>query len=196
MVVLEEDIVNHNCDYVYYQAPEDLKVPKDPEPDVVHDDHHEYDEHDHHHDHDHHHHHDDYEYDHHHEDYDDDDDDYEKYHDYASTINDDKLDEDIHHHDVSPIEAIRMMKCNPHSVRIIRMNGKYYIDHNDMRCYMDACGESNYEYALNNIIAAHNEDGLTRDCACIVVGENEMLKLDPETKFAMESSDVEFEVYE
>ena len=38
MVVLEEDIVSPECDEVYYQTPEELKVKHDPEPDVVHDD--------------------------------------------------------------------------------------------------------------------------------------------------------------
>ena len=34
----KEDITNPECDEVYYQTPEELKVKNNPEPDVVHDD--------------------------------------------------------------------------------------------------------------------------------------------------------------
>ena len=179
----KEDITNPECDEVYYQTPEELKVKNNPEPDVVHDDslpsdeekekekkeedddneeHHE--EHDHHEHEDHHH-------DHHHD--------------------------DCHHfgHHMTPIEAIRKVKGDPASVSITKLNGKYYIDHNDLRCYMDACGEANYECALKNIIAANHDSDLSSDNIGIVMRESDLLKLDPETKFTMESSDVNFEVY-
>lgn len=181
----KEDITNPECDEVYYQTPEELKVKNNPEPDVVHDDslpsdeekekdneveekedkHHEDDDEKHHEEHDHH------EHDHHHD--------------------------DCHHfdHHMTPIEAIRKIKCDPATVSITRLNGKYYIDHNDLRCYMDACGETNYEYALKNIIAANHDDSLSSDNIGIVMSESDLLKLDPETKSTMESSDVNFEVY-
>lgn len=192
MIPFEEDITNPECDGVYYQTPEELKVKHDPEPDVVHDDNlpapqveepkeidipeveekpleipdHPVDvpRHE--------------EYPEHHE-----------WHHFEDHPHDD-------HHEMSPIEAIRKVKSNPASVSITRLNGKYYIDHNDLRCYMDACGESNYECALKNIIAA-NGDGadLSNDNIGIVMGENDLLKLDPEIKSAMESSEVNFEVY-
>lgn len=186
MIPFKEDITNPECDGVYYQTPEELKVKHNPEPDVVHDDnlpakveepkeidipsieekpmefptHHE--EVPHHHDH-------------------------HEWHHYEGPSHDD--------HGMSPIEAIRKVKSNPATVSITRLNGKYYIDHNDLRCYMDACGESNYECALKNIIAANNSDDITGDNIGIVMGENDLLKLDPEIKSAMESSEVNFEVY-
>lgn len=212
MVVLEEDIVSPECDEVYYQTPEELKVKHDPEPDVVHDDSNSYEDRE-----------DDYEEEDHQEEHEDDDDDeYEEddekeyepqceeevpvpselthddhhHHDHHC----DGFDHHCHHHDhycdITPIEAIRRTKCCPSSVCISKLNGKYYIDHNDLRCYMDACGESNYESALNNIIAAHNKEDLCSDNIGIVMGESDLLKLDPETKLAMESSSVSFEVYE
>lgn len=199
MVVLEEDIVSPECDEVYYQTPEELKVKHDPEPDVVHDDSNSYEEHE-----------------------DDDDDEYEEddEKEYEPQCEEEvpvpsELTHDDHHHhdhhcdgfdhhcnhhdhycDITPIEAIRRAKCCPSSVCISKLNGKYYIDHNDLRCYMDACGESNYESALNNIIAAHDKEDLCSDNIGIVMGESDLLKLDPETKLAMESSSVSFEVYE
>ena len=215
MVVLEEDIVSPECDEVYYQTPEELKVKHDPEPDVVHDDSNSYEDRE-----------DDYEEEDHQEEHEDDDDDkYEEddekeyepqceeevpvpselthddhhghhHHDHHC----DGFDHHCHHHDhycdITPIEAIRRTKCCPSSVCISKLNGKYYIDHNDLRCYMDACGESNYESALNNIIAAHDKEDLCSDNIGIVMGESDLLKLDPETKLAMESSSVSFEVYE
>lgn len=212
MVVLEEDIVSPECDEVYYQTPEELKVKHDPEPDVVHDDSNSYEDRE-----------DDYEEEDHQEEHEDDDDDeYEEddkkeyepqceeevpvpselthddhhHHDHHC----DGFDHHCHHHDhycdITPIEAIRRAKCCPSSVCISKLNGKYYIDHNDLRCYMDACGESNYESALNNIIAAHDKEDLCSDNIGIVMGESDLLKLDPETKLAMESSSVSFEVYE
>lgn len=203
----KEDITNPECDGVYYQTPEELKVKNNPEPDVVHDDSlpsdeekekekkeeddegeekekedkekedkdHEDDEkrHD---EHDHHEHHEHEEHEHHHDHH---------HHD------------DCHHfgHHMTPIEAIRKVKGDPASVSITKLNGKYYIDHNDLRCYMDACGEANYECALKNIIAANNDGELSSDNIGIVMSESDLLKLDPETKLTMESSDVNFEVY-
>ena len=218
MVVLEEDIVSPECDEVYYQTPEELKVKHDPEPDVVHDDSNSYedreDDDDENEEHDHHEEDDDHEDDEEHEDDDDEeheeDDEKEKecepqYEEDVPVPNElipggnppqDEIDHHHHHCDITPIEAIRRTKCCPSSVCISKLNGKYYIDHNDLRCYMDACGESNYESALNNIIAAHNEEGLCSDNIGIVMGESDLLKLDPETKLAMESSSVSFEVYE
>ena len=208
MVVLEEDIVSPECDEVYYQTPEELKVKHDPEPDVVHDDSNSYKDRE-----------DDYEEE---EHEDDDDDEYEEddENEYEPQCEEEvpvpsELTHDDHHHDdhhcdgfdhhchhhdhycdITPIEAIRRAKCCPSSVCISKLNGKYYIDHNDLRCYMDACGESNYESALNNIIAAHDKEDLCSDNIGIVMGESDLLKLDPETKLAMESSSVSFEVYE
>ena len=207
----KEDITNPECDEVYYQTPEELKVKNNPEPDVVHDDSlpsdeekekekkeddeeeekdkeekedddkdnedeekedkdHEDDDEEHHEEHDHHEH-EEHHHDHHHD--------------------------DCHHfgHHMTPIEAIRKVKGDPASVSITKLNGKYYIDHNDLRCYMDACGEANYECALKNIIAANHDSDLSSDNIGIVMRESDLLKLDPETKSTMESSDVNFEVY-
>lgn len=210
MVVLEEDIVSPECDEVYYQTPEELKVKHDPEPDVVHDDSNSYEdrEDDEDEEKDYHEEDDDHEDDEEHED--DDDDEEEKEYEPQREEDvpvpselipggnppQDEIDHHHHHCDITPIEAIRRTKCCPSSVCISKLNGKYYIDHNDLRCYMDACGESNYESALNNIIAAHNEEGLCPDNVGIVMGGSDLLKLDPETKLAMESSSVNFEVYE
>lgn len=209
----KEDITNPECDEVYYQTPEELKVKNNPEPDVVHDDSLPSDEEeekekkeddeeeekdkeekedddkdnedeekeDKHEDDDDEKHHDDEEHDHHeHEDH---------HHDHHH--------DDCHHfgHHMTPIEAIRKVKGDPASVSITKLNGKYYIDHNDLRCYMDACGEANYECALKNIIAANHDSDLSSDNIGIVMRESDLLKLDPETKSTMESSDVNFEVY-
>ena len=210
----KEDITNPECDEVYYQTPEELKVKNNPEPDVVHDDslpsdeekekekkeddeeeekdkeEKEDDDKDN----------DDEEK----EDKDHEDDDDEKHHDdeehdhheYEEHHHDHHHD-DCHHfgHHMTPIEAIRKVKGDPASVSITKLNGEYYIDHNDLRCYMDACGEANYECALKNIIAANHDSDLSSDNIGIVMRESDLLKLDPETKSTMESSDVNFEVY-
>ena len=204
----KEDITNPECDEVYYQTPEELKVKNNPEPDVVHDDSLPSDEEkekekkeddeeeekdkeekedddkdnedeekeD--------------------KDHEDDDDDDEEHHEHEEHHHDHHHD-DCHHfgHHMTPIEAIRKIKGDPATVSITKLNGKYYIDHNDLRCYMDACGEANYECALKNIIAANHDSDLSSDNIGIVMRESDLLKLDPETKSTMESSDVNFEVY-
>lgn len=209
----KEDITNPECDEVYYQTPEELKVKNNPEPDVVHDDSlpsdeeeeekeddeeeekdkeekedddkdnedEEKEDKDHEDDDDDEKHHDDEEHDHHEHE--------EHHHDHHH--------DDCHHfgHYMTPIEAIRKIKGDPSTVSITKLNGKYYIDHNDLRCYMDACGEANYECALKNIIAANHDSDLSSDNIGIVMRESDLLKLDPETKSTMESSDVNFEVY-
>ena len=205
----KEDITNPECDEVYYQTPEELKVKNNPEPDVVHDDSLPSDEEkekekkeddeeeekdkeekedddkdnedeekeD--------------------KDHEDDDDDEEHDHHEHEEHHHDHHHDDCHHfgHHMTPIEAIRKIKGDPASVSITKLNGKYYIDHNDLRCYMDACGEANYECALKNIIAANHDSDLSSDNIGIVMRESDLLKLDPETKSTMESSDVNFEVY-
>ena len=188
----KEDITNPECDEVYYQTPEELKVKNNPEPDVVHDDSLPFDEEK-------------------EKEKKEDDEEEEKDKEDDDKDNDDEEKEDKdheehhhdHHHDdchhfghhMTPIEAIRKIKGDPASVSITKLNGKYYIDHNDLRCYMDACGEANYECALKNIIAANHDSDLSSDNVGIVMSESDLLKLDPETKSTMESSDVNFEVY-
>ena len=205
----KEDITNPECDEVYYQTPEELKVKNNPEPDVVHDDslpsdeeeekekkeddeeeekdkeEKEDDDKDN----------DDEEKE--DKDHEDDDDDEEHDHHEHEEHHHDHHHDDCHHfgHHMTPIEAIRKVKGDPASVSITKLNGKYYIDHNDLRCYMDACGEANYECALKNIIAANHDSDLSSDNIGIVMRESDLLKLDPETKSTMESSDVNFEVY-
>ena len=207
----KEDITNPECDEVYYQTPEELKVKNNPEPDVVHDDSLPSDEEkekekkeddeeeekdkeekeDDDKDND-----DEEKEDKDHEDDDNDDEEHHEEHDHEEHHHDHHHD-DCHHfgHHMTPIEAIRKVKGDPASVSITKLNGKYYIDHNDLRCYMDACGEANYECALKNIIAANHDSDLSSDNIGIVMRESDLLKLDPETKSTMESSDVNFEVY-
>ena len=210
----KEDITNPECDEVYYQTPEELKVKNNPEPDVVHDDslpsdeeeekekkeddeeeekdkeEKEDDDKDNE---------DEEKEDKDHEDDDDDDEEHHEEHDHHEheEHHHDHHHDDCHHfgHHMTPIEAIRKVKGDPASVSITKLNGKYYIDHNDLRCYMDACGEANYECALKNIIAANHDSDLSSDNIGIVMRESDLLKLDPETKSTMESSDVNFEVY-
>ena len=209
----KEDITNPECDEVYYQTPEELKVKNNPDPDVVHDDSLPSDDED------------EKEKEDHHEDDDEgeeekedddeenedeekedkdheDDDDDEKHHEEHDHHEHEEHHHDHHHddchhfgHHMTPIEAIRKIKSDPATVSITKLNGKYYIDHNDLRCYMDACGETNYECALKNIISANHDDSLSSDNIGIVMSESDLLKLDPETKSTMESSDVNFEVY-
>ena len=210
----KEDITNPECDEVYYQTPEELKVKNNPEPDVVHDDslpsdeeeekekkeddqeeekdkeEKEDDDKDNE---------DEEKEDKDHEDDDDDDEEHHEEHDHHEheEHHHDHHHDDCHHfgHHMTPIEAIRKVKGDPASVSITKLNGEYYIDHNDLRCYMDACGEANYECALKNIIAANHDSDLSSGNIGIVMSESDLLKLDPETKSTMESSDVNFEVY-
>ena len=198
----KEDITNPECDEVYYQTPEELKVKNNPEPDVVHDDSLPSDEEEKEKDEDDEDEEENEDEEKEDEDHEDDDDDDEKDHDEHEHHDHEEHHHDHHHddchhfgHHMTPIEAIRKVKGDPASVSITKLNGKYYIDHNDLRCYMDACGEASYECALKNIIAANHDSDLSSDNIGIVMRESDLLKLDPETKSTMESSDVNFEVY-
>lgn len=161
------DVDNPECDKVHYQTPGDLKVKDDPTPDVVHDNSVPTDTQD------------------------------------DSVPSPEELGFEIPSHDsvnkpepgITPIDAIRQVKSDPNTVTVVKFGNKYYIDHNDLRCYMDACNERNYESAVRNIINAHEDVDLTNDNLGIVLGENDLFNLDPETKTAMESSNVNFEVY-
>ena len=97
---------------------------------------------------------------------------------------------------IDPMDAIRREKSNVHNVTITKFGDKYYIDHNDLRCYMDSCGEMDYDSAVKNIIDAHHDEpGLTSDNLGVVVSRDTLSEIDPYTKSTMESSKVSFEVY-
>lgn len=95
----------------------------------------------------------------------------------------------------TPIDAIRVAHSDPANVSVSQLGDKYYIGHDDLKCYMDASGETNYDAALDNIVTAHDREGFTCENTSIVMSESELLNLDPDTKLAMESSEVNFEVY-
>lgn len=95
----------------------------------------------------------------------------------------------------SPLDAINQAKKDPLNVPIAKYGDLYYVDHNDLRCYMDACGSKKYESALNNIIAAHNDPEFCAESVRVVMRENELSNLDPSIKLEMESSEVEFQIY-
>ena len=172
MIQFNEDVVSTVADKVYYQSPEDLKVKQDPTPDVVHDD----------------------------------------SLPVATQIDGSVKTPEIDASEIeepapariytkpaedlpNPVDAIRMSKANPCNVVITKVGDKYYIDHNDLKCYMDACGEHDYSCAVRNIISAHNEE-FTNDDLGIVMSENDLFNLGPDAKATIEASDVNFEVYE
>ena len=95
----------------------------------------------------------------------------------------------------SPLDAIHQAKCDPHNVPIARYGDKYYIDHHDLQCYMDSCGEPKYENALETIIKAHEGSGLCEENIRVIMGKQDASNLDEETRLKMESSSIQFEVY-
>jgi len=97
---------------------------------------------------------------------------------------------------ISPIDAINRAKCDPCNVVIAKYGDKYYVDHKDLKCYMDACGETKYEAALANIINAHNDPNLSETSIKIIMGKNDLTNLDEDTLSEMRESTLDFEVYE
>ena len=95
----------------------------------------------------------------------------------------------------SPVDAIRQAHCDPRNVPIAKHGNKYYIDHQDLKCYMDSCDQKVYEAALETIIKAYEDTNLCLENIRIVMGKADISRLDEETKLSMEQSPVQFEVY-
>ena len=96
----------------------------------------------------------------------------------------------------SPVDAIRQAHCDPLNVPIAKYGNKYYIDHQDLKCYMDSCeNKPTYEAALETIINAHEDTNLCLENIRVVMGKSDISRLDEETKLTMEQSSVQFEVY-
>lgn len=105
------------------------------------------------------------------------------------------------HDDIDDLEktqpqmAIKVAKSNPNSVIITKCGDKYYIDYNDLRCYMDACGEERYGDAINSIIDSNPDHDLSESNLKIIMSNSDLFNLDGCSKNLIDESSFEFEVY-
>lgn len=95
----------------------------------------------------------------------------------------------------TPIDALNKAKCDPINISIAKYGDKYYIDHKDLKCYMDSTGVSNYEAAVKSIINAHDDPDFCAETVRVVLGKNDLADLSEDTKLKLENSTIEFEVY-
>lgn len=95
----------------------------------------------------------------------------------------------------APVVALRQVHSDPQSISIAKYGDKYYIDHRDLKCFMDARNTENYDDALSLIISAHDDPDMNVDKVSIIMGNNDLKALDGSTKEAMEESSITFEVY-
>jgi len=105
------------------------------------------------------------------------------------------VDAPVSNADYSPVDALNQMRSIPANINIAKHCDRYCIDHKDLRCYMDACGETKYENALNSIIMAHEDSGMTAEAIRVIMSQNELSNLSEEVRSEMEKSPVRFEVY-
>lgn len=95
----------------------------------------------------------------------------------------------------TPQEAIAKLKMDPNNVLIAKCGDKYYMDHKDLDCYMDACGETQYENALNNIIRAHEDTNLNTYNLRVVLNRSEYNTMSESTRDRISNSSVNFDIY-
>lgn len=93
----------------------------------------------------------------------------------------------------SPIEAISKLRMDPHNVMIAKYGDKYYVDHNDLKCYMDACKENKYEAAMNNIMMAH--DDLEPSNMRVAIRRSDYDNMSESTKMEINRSNVSFDLF-
>lgn len=95
----------------------------------------------------------------------------------------------------SPIEAISKLRMDPRNVMIAKYGDKYYVDHNDLKCYMDACKETKYENALNNIIKVHEDDDISASNIRVIMTKYDYNTMSESTKNKINESSVSFDIY-
>lgn len=86
-------------------------------------------------------------------------------------------------------------KTNPHSVGITKYGGKYYVNHSDLKCYMDMCDRT-YESAIDDIINSYDIPELCKESVVIPINQREFDALDAETQSNIECSILNFEIKE
>lgn len=95
----------------------------------------------------------------------------------------------------SPIEAISKLRMDPRNVMIAKYGDNYYVDHNDLKCYMDACKETKYENALNNIIKVHEDDNISASNIRVIMTKSDYSAMSESTKNKINESSVSFDIY-
>ena len=95
----------------------------------------------------------------------------------------------------TPIEAIDKLRMDPRNVMIAKYGDKYYVDHNDLKCYMDACKETKYENALNNIIKVHEDDDISASNIRVIMTKSDYNTMSESTKNKINESSVSFDIY-
>ena len=95
----------------------------------------------------------------------------------------------------SPIEAISKLRMDPRNVMIAKYGDNYYVDHNDLKCYMDACKETKYENALNNIIKVHEDDDISASNIRVSMTKSDYNAMSESTKNKINESSVSFDIY-
>lgn len=93
----------------------------------------------------------------------------------------------------SPIEAISKLRMDPRNVMIAKYGDNYYVDHNDLKCYMDACKENKYEAAMNNIMMAH--DDLEPSNMRVAIRRSDYDNMSESTKMEINRSNVSFDLF-
>lgn len=93
----------------------------------------------------------------------------------------------------TPIEAIDKLRMDPRNVMIARYGDNYYVDHNDLKCYMDACKENKYEAAMNNIMIAH--DDLEPSNMRVAIRRSDYDNMSESTKMEINRSNVSFDLF-
>ena len=95
----------------------------------------------------------------------------------------------------TPIEAIDKLRMDPRNVMIAKYGDNYYVDHNDLKCYMDACKETKYENALNNIIKVHEDDDISASNIRVIMTKSDYNTMSESTKNKINESSVSFDIY-
>lgn len=95
----------------------------------------------------------------------------------------------------SPIEAISKLRMDPRNVMIAKYGDNYYVDHNDLKCYMDACKETKYENALNNIIKVHEDYDISASNIRVIMTKSDYNTMSESTKNKINESSVSFDIY-
>lgn len=97
----------------------------------------------------------------------------------------------------TPYDAVDIAKQDPCKVAITKFKDIYYLDHNDLKQFMQARQMEDYDNAVYCIIRAHKDDPeICPDKLRVIMGASDLQNCTEEEKSRLENANINVEVYE
>ncbi len=97
----------------------------------------------------------------------------------------------------TPIDAVNQARQNPSNVLITKYDDNYYVDHDDLKKFMDAKATDDYDDAVDDIIKSHQDDApdICNSNLKVLMGSSDLKNCSDEEVAKMENANIEVVVY-